>query len=63
MSGHGKNLLYTCLQRDWEAKAAENVDENLENFLGIRDLELCETLCTQTHTYIHTHTHVYGSRI
>ena len=27
---------------DWETKAAQGVDENLENFLGIRDLELGE---------------------
>ena len=29
-------------QRDWETKAAESVDDILENFLGIRDLELGE---------------------
>ena len=40
----------TCVffQRDWETKAAESVDANLENFLGIRDLELGEIVVSSS---------------
>lgn len=40
------------LQTVWEVKAAEMVDTLLENFIGIRDLELGESV----HAYCLLHT-------
>ena len=40
------------IQRDWETKAAQRVDDNLENFLGIRDMELGETIMLSYYIYL-----------
>ena len=43
-------LLWSCddhvipLQREWEVRAADKVDDLLESFMGIRDTELGEYL-------------------
>lgn len=38
-------MCWSCdfaLQREWETKAADKVDDLLESFMGIRDTELGE---------------------
>ena len=43
--------VYHCspLQKEWETRAAEKVDDLLESFMGIRDMELGE-VAREIHT-------------